>query len=65
MTLPSRRVAVFYLDGTLVRGDAFARFTRQLLEALYLRRLADSLRTQWPVHVYQARIADSIRLEES
>ncbi|GGO25301.1 peptidyl-prolyl cis-trans isomerase [Micromonospora parathelypteridis] len=31
----------------------------------HLRQLADSLRKKWPVHVYEARLADVIRTEES
>lgn len=31
----------------------------------HLRRLADSLRKKWPVHVHEARLADVVRTEES
>ncbi|MEU8211524.1 peptidylprolyl isomerase [Micromonospora sp. NPDC049044] len=31
----------------------------------HLRQLADSLRKKWPVHVYEARLADVMRTEEA
>ncbi len=31
----------------------------------HLRRLADSLQKKWPVRVYETRLADVIRTEES